>query len=402
MLPFQDALQTVLATAKRLDPTRVELADAVGLVLAQDVVSDIDMPPFHKAAMDGFAVVAADLATTPCTLRVVEEVPAGAVPTRRVNPGECARIMTGAPVPEGADAVVRIEDTEAGIAPDEVVVRKAVEKDANICFRAEDVARGDVVLRAGTLIRPLEVPTLAACGCSRVPVFPRPSVAVLATGNEVVPPHRKPKLGQIRDANTPYLVARLRQLGICPDTLGIAPDRPERLKTRLSRGLKADVLIVTGGVSAGDYDLVPAILKGLGVEILFDSVAMQPGRPTLFGRRNESLVFGLPGNPVSVLVATELLVVPALKAIMGYPQVSPLRRAARLLETARHRPGRLAHVPGTLEETAEGWAVRPLPYHGSAHIHALTKANCLLALPADVAALEPPAAVEVVVLPSNP
>lgn len=398
MLPFDDALKTVLGSVPRLEAARVPLADAVGLVLAEDVASDVDMPPFDKSAMDGFAVVASDLAATPRTLRVVEEVPAGAVPTRRVGPGECARIMTGAPVPQGADAVVRVEDTEAGRSPDEVVILKGVGAGANICPRAEDVARGSVVLRAGTLIRHLEVPTLAACGCVRVPVWRRPAVAVLSTGNEVVPPHRVPKEGQIRDANAPYVSARVRLLGIRAEGLGIAPDEPEPLKRLLAKGLNADVLAVTGGVSAGDFDLVPGMLKELGVEVLFGSVAMQPGRPTLFGRCRDSFVFGLPGNPVSVLAAAELFLVPALKKMMGYGGVGPPRRVARLLEPVRHRPGRLAHLPGVLEETPDGWAVRPLPYHGSAHIHAMSRSNCLLALPADVAALGPPASVEVILL----
>ncbi|MBM4031655.1 MAG: molybdopterin molybdotransferase MoeA [Planctomycetes bacterium] len=402
MVSFHDALRSVLECVPRLGPTRVPLPDAVGLVLAEDVASDVDMPPFDKSAMDGFAVVASDLARVPRTLRVVEEVPAGAVPKHPVGPGECARIMTGAPVPEGADAVVRIEDTEPGRSPGKVVIRKEAAKDANICFKAEDVARGDVVLPAGHLIGILDVPTLAACGCVRVPAFRRPEVALLSTGNEVVPVHRVPKGGQIRDANAPYLAARLRRLGIRPDLLGIAPDKPDRLKVFLSRGLNADVLLVSGGVSMGDYDLVPGILRELGVEVLFDSVAMQPGRPTLFGRCRNSFVFGLPGNPVSVLIAAELLALPALKKMMGYGEPSAPRHRARLLEPVRHRPGRLAHLPGVLAEWADGWEVRPLPYHGSAHVHALCQANCLIALPADATAIEPPATVEVVMLPSNP
>ncbi len=398
MIPFDEALKSVLAAATRREATLHPLDDAVGLVLAEDVASDVDMPPFHKSAMDGFAVIAADLASLPCTLSIVEEIPAGAVPTKAIEPGQCARIMTGAPVPDGADTVVRVEDTEPGAGPGDVIIRTPVPKDANICFRAEDVARGDHVLPAGRLIGPLEVPTLAACGCARVPVYRRPTVAVLSTGNELVPADRVPKAGQIRDANAPYVAARLRRLGIGPRMLGIARDTPASLHRALKQGLASDVLIVSGGVSAGDFDLVPAVLGKLGVECLFDSVAMQPGRPTLVGRRGDCLVFGLPGNPVSVLVITELLVVPALKTMMGYADVHPPRRKARLLEPARHRPGRLAHVPGILSGTPEGWAVRPLPYHGSAHVHALSQANYLIALPPDAAELPASSLVDVVEL----
>ncbi|HPD16348.1 MAG TPA: molybdopterin molybdotransferase MoeA [Planctomycetota bacterium] len=398
MLPFSDAMKTLLAHVPRLETTRAPLACAVGLVLAEDVASDVDMPPFDKSAMDGFAVLASDLASLPATLHVVEEVPAGAVPTRRVRPGDCVRIMTGAPVPKGADTVVRIEDTEPGISRDQVRVLKATEKGQNICLRAEDVRKGDLVLRAGEVVTPLHVPTLAACGAAAVPVVRRPTVAVLSTGNEVVPPEATPREGQIRDANAPYVAARLRLLGIEPRLLGIASDTPKALKSALARGMKRDALIVSGGVSAGDFDLVPAILREMGAELLFDSVAMQPGRPTVFARRGECAIFGLPGNPVSVVVGAELFVVPALKAMMGYAEVHPPRRRARLLETARHRPGRLAHIPGRLSEGADGPSVRPLPYHGSAHVHALSKANCLLVLPGDVPVLEPPATVEVVEL----
>jgi len=396
MISFDDALQMVMENVERLEATRGPLAEAVGLVLATDVASDVDMPPFHKSAMDGFAVVAADVAAVPRVLRVVEEVPAGAVPQKTICHGECARIMTGAPVPAGADAVVRVEDTEPGPAQDAVTIRKEVRKDANICFRAEDVARGDVVLAAGHVIRPLEVPTLAACGCVQVPVYRRPTVAVLSTGNEVVPPDRVPEAGQIRDANAPYVAARLARLGIAARLLGIAPDEPGRLKELLARGMTSDVLLISGGVSMGDYDLVPGILGELGIRLLFDSVAMQPGRPTTFGRCGRTTVFGLPGNPVSVLTVTELLVVPALKAMMGYRQVTAPRCKATLAESAHHRPGRLAHIPGVLTEGDAGWTVRGLPYHGSAHIHALSRANCLLVLPAEVADVPAGAAVEVV------
>jgi len=397
MIPFDDALRMALEGVQRLEPTRVPLREALGMVLAENIVSDVDMPPFDKSAMDGFAVAAADLSATPRTLRVVEEIPAGAVPRRAIRPGECAKIMTGAPVPSGADTVVRVEETEPGPGDNEVAILETIEAGRNICWKAEDVARGDTVLEAGHLIRSPEITTLAACGCAQVAVYRRPSVAVLSTGDEVVPIDRVPEGGQIRDANSHYVAARLRQLGIEARLLGIAPDEPGRLKDALAEGMKHDVLAVSGGVSVGDYDLVPGLLKELGTEIAFDSVAMQPGRPTVFGRCGKTAVFGLPGNPVSVLVATELFLVPALRAMMGYADVSPPQRKATLIETVRHRPGRRAHVPGVLAEGEQGWAVRPQPYHGSAHIHALNKANCLIVLPADEV-VEAPATVEVIEL----
>jgi len=257
---------------------------------------------------------------------------------------------------------------------------------------------GDVVLPAGHVIRALETALLASCGRSTVSVYRRPTVAVLSTGNEVVPIDQVPGGGQIRDANSHYVIARLQRLGIHAVALGIASDDEAPLRDAIAKGLEHDILILSGGVSMGDYDLVPGVLKALGTEIIFDSVAMQPGRPAVYGRCGSAAVFGLPGNPVSVLVGTELLVAPAIRAMMGMANVSLAKRTARITERAKHRPGRLAHVPGVLSEADGHWSVRPLPYHGSAHIHALSEANCLMALPVDVPVIEAGEDVDVIEL----
>lgn len=398
MIDFAEAVETMLSQTFRLPAERLPLDDAVGLVLAEDVASDVDMPPFDKSAMDGFAVIAADLAEAPRALRVTQEVAAGAVPTRAVVSGECARIMTGAPVPEGADTVVMVEETEPGPGEDQVTFREPVRKGRNICWQAEDVKAGDVVLRTGHAIRAPEVAVLAACGCAEVPVVRKPSVAVLSTGTEVVPIDRVPEAGQIRDGNSHYVAARLARLGIAVTPLGVAPDEPAALRDALAQGVEHDVLAVSGGVSMGSYDLVPGLLRELGTELFFEKVAMKPGKPTVFGRRGQSVVFGLPGNPVSVLVATELFLVPALKTMMGFADVHPVRRQATLAEGVKHRPGRVAHVPGRLEEGEGGWTVQPLAYHGSAHIHSLSQANALIVIPRHIPVVEACATVEVIEL----
>ncbi len=398
MISFDDALRTVLDRARRLDPERVALHEALGRVLAEDIASDVDMPPFDKSAMDGFAVVAADLAQVPATLPVVQDIPAGAMPSEPIRPGQCARIMTGAPVPGGADTVVRVEDTEPGPPPNHVTFLKPTDKGKNICWHAEDVSTGDVVLRAGHVIRAPETALLASCGRVHVSVHQQPRIAVLSTGNEVVPVDCVPEPGQIRDANSHYVVARLERLGIEAVSLGIARDEETDLRQAIREGLESDVLVLSGGVSMGDYDLVPGILKELGTEILFDSVAMQPGRPTVFGLCGATCIFGLPGNPVSVLVASELLLVPAMRAMMGHDEVSSPRRTVTLVERAKHRAGRIAHIPGLLAEGEDGPTARPLPYHGSAHIHALSESNCLIVLPSDVPVLEPGSTAEVIEL----
>jgi molybdopterin molybdotransferase len=396
MIPFDDALRTVRDHTARLEPTSLHLPHALGMVLAEDIASDVNMPPFNKSAMDGFAVVAADLAEVPCSLPVAQNIPAGAVPTGPLRPGQCARIMTGAPVPEGADTVVRVELTEQGPGENEVTFRKAETKGRNICWKAEDVAAGDVVLRAGHCIRAPETALLAACGREQVAVFRKPSVAALSTGNEVVPINQVPKPGQIRDANSHYLAARFQRLGVPVKLLGIARDEESDLRQAIGEGLEHDVLILSGGVSMGDYDLVPGILKEAGAEILFDSVAMKPGRPTVYARCGDCAIFGLPGNPVSVLVASEILVLPAVRQMMGHAEAEAPRRRARLTATASHKPKRRSHVPGRLAETARGWTVQPLPYHGSAHIKALSEANALIVLPAGVARIEAGAETEVI------
>jgi len=370
----------------------------VGSVLAEAVASDVDMPPFDKSAMDGFAVVAADLADVPHTLPVVQDIPAGSLPTGPIYPGECARIMTGAPVPQGADTVVRIEDTRPGPGEGQVTFEQPVAPRKNICWQAEDVSAGDVLLRSGHVIRPPEVSVLAACGRPTVRVWRKPSVAVLSTGNEVVPVDAVPGPGQIRDANSPHVAARLGRLGIEPTRLGIARDEPKALRDALLAGMEHDVLVLSGGVSMGDYDLAPGLLRELGTNILFDSIAVKPGRPMVFGLRGRTAVFGLPGNPVSVMVGTELFVVPAVKTMMGYGEVHPTRRLATTTAPLKNRIGRIAHVPGVLEETLDGLLATPLPYHGSAHIHAMTRANALLAVPADRDYVEAGETVEVVVL----
>ena len=210
MITVQEALATVLARVEPNEAVAVPLHESLGAILAEDIASDVDMPPFHKSAMDGFAVIADDLAETPTTLKIVEDIPAGVVPTRTISRGQCARIMTGAPVPQGADTVVLVEDTQSGPAPDEVTILKPTPKGKNICWKAEDVARGDLVLRRGHRIRPPEIATLAACGRARVSIYRRPTVAVLSTGDEVVPIEAAPQPGQIRDTNSHYLAARLR------------------------------------------------------------------------------------------------------------------------------------------------------------------------------------------------
>ena len=331
MLEIHEAQQIVLRTVSRMPIVEAPLSDALGLVLAEDVAADADTPPFDKSAMDGFAVRFADLAELPATLEVVETIPAGRMPQCEVGAGQASRIMTGAPIPGGADTVVMVEHTEAvdsdgGV--ERVRIDRAPKQGANICRRGEDIRCGTPALLAGTCIRPAEVALLAALGAARPKVYRRPTVAVLATGDELVEADKPIDGARIRNSNSPALHARLSQLGVPVRVLGIACDVADELKQSILEGLKSDVLMISGGVSMGSFDLIPGVLVECGVELLFEKVAVKPGKPTVFGRHSSGYVFGLPGNPVSTLVIAELFAIPALKQMMGNMPTFPAEPVA--------------------------------------------------------------------------
>ncbi len=379
-IPYDDALDIVLTSVPLLTVVEVELADAVGRVLADDIACDVDMPPFDKSAMDGYAVRAADIAAAPAELRIVEIIPAGRAPTKTISTGECAKIMTGAPVPQGADTVVMVEDTEP-VGEGRVSIQQAVEAGSNICLRGEDVRKGQVVVTAGTVLRPFDIALAAASGRTPLPVYAAPRVAIIATGDEVVEPDQTPEMGQIRNSNSHAVAARLRNAGIAAVYLGIVPDDATATVGLLRDGLTRDVLIVSGGVSMGDYDFVPGAFKELGVEILFDSVAVKPGRPTVFGRGGDTAVFGLPGNPVSTLMITELLLMPALRRMMGEQNPAPTMVEAVLDAPIRHKPKRASFRPVTLTQLEGVWHAKPVEYNGSADLAGAARGDGFAEIP---------------------
>jgi molybdopterin molybdotransferase len=331
------------------------------------------MPPFDKSAMDGYACRAEDLESP---LEVVATIPAGRMPDAAIGPGQCAKIMTGGVVPEGADCVVMIEHTE--MCDGKVVVTKKTGA-LNICYRAEDVKKGDVVLRKGTLISPSEIAVLAAVGCSDVPVSRRPVIGIVATGNELVDPSGTPAAAEIRDSNSAQLFSQTELSGCTPVDLGIVPDVPEAIAEVIEREEAAiDIFLFSGGVSMGEFDFVPRVLREQGFELLFEKIAIKPGKPTVFGRKDDTYVFGLPGNPVSTFVIFELFVRPFCYALMGCG-CAGLAITAELAGTVRRRKSdRLAHFPVWLD--ADG-KVRPVEYHGSAHIHAYAMADGFISIP---------------------
>jgi molybdopterin molybdotransferase len=396
MIDFEEALELVIREAPGPgEASRCPLAAACGRVLAADVISDVDLPPFDKSGMDGFAVRLADLATVPATLDVIMDLPAGASPTGGIGPGQCAAVMTGAPVPAGTDAVVQVEWT-SGFGERTVVVRRAVARGANLSPRGEMVRAGDTVLRAGTAVDVEEIGLLAAVGRDPVPVFPLPTVAILSTGDEVVPPSCTPGPSQIRDVNGPALAAFVRGMGLAPVALGTVRDDPASLAAAVEEGLSHDCLLMSGGVSAGAYDFAGDVLARLGVAVHFSRVAVKPGKPTVFGTRGDRMVFGLPGNPVSAMVIARLLVAPALRKRMGASTLAPRRMTARLSEDIRKKTDRAWFVHGVLEPGAT-LGVRPILGRGSADLPAAARADCLVFAPREAGHLRAGDPVEVVV-----
>ncbi len=382
MLPVSEALAGVLLQANTLSARAIDLgALPCGFVLAEPVASDIDSPPYTKALMDGYAVRADDCTTAPVTLKIVEEIAAGKIPAKTVKRGEASRIMTGAPMPTGADTVVMIEKTES-ISSTEVRIAVSAKRNQNILERGAEMKAGEVVLQRGAVLNPQELGLLAAMGRSAVSVYPKPRTAVLSTGDEIVEANCKPGPGQIRNSNGPMLLAQTLRAGGTPTYLGIARDTHESLHSLIGKGLNdSDVVILSGGVSAGKFDLVPGVLEELGVVAHFHKVAMKPGKPLFFGTRGATLVFGLPGNPVSSFVCFELFIRPALRSLSGHADPAPAVCDLPIAADFRSQNDRPTYWPARIETDKLSRRVRALPWSGSADLRSLHTADALLVLP---------------------
>jgi molybdopterin molybdotransferase len=379
MIAFEDALKLALDQAVVLGVESVSFEESPGRVLASPVVSDMDIPPFNKSAMDGFACRREDLGEA---LRVIEVIRAGVPPAKRIAKGECAQIMTGAIVPEGADTVIKVEECEvmeaAGGQP--LTVRfSGASTASNISPRGEDLRLGQELLTAGTLLDVRHVPILATVGRVFVDVYRFPSVGVLSTGTELVEPGEKPGISQIRNSNAYQMIAQLSKMGIETDYYGIAEDDEEVTRNLIAEALDSnDILIMSGGVSMGEFDFVPTVLENLGISVIFKQLAIQPGKPTLFGKGNGKFVFGLPGNPVSSFFILELLVKPFLYKCMGHdwnPVVYRMKSGERI---ARKKTERLSWRPVRIGPDGCFYLV---DYHGSAHIFSLRDATGIIPVP---------------------
>lgn len=384
MLSFDQARQLVIDQSKTHTGSRptisLPISDALGHVLAEEIRTDREYPPFDRSTRDGYAVRASE-ATQGATLRCMGEIKAGDSVTEALSPGTCIQIMTGGGVPSGADAVVMIEFTRRE--GDTVTFDRQTQPGQNIVSRGSEARAGDLALAAGLRLGFAELAVAAQVGAASLRCYKKPRVAILSTGDEVVPITEMPGRFHIRNSNSVSLAAQIRLAGGEPVPLGNALDRVDDLSAKIEQGLREDILVLSGGVSMGKYDLVESVLKGLGAEFFFDAVAIRPGKPTVFGRCRDTLVFGLPGNPVSTMVTFQLFAIPAIDILSGAePRPLPFLEAT-LTESLKEKPGLTHFLPARLDWTGSAPHVHALRWQGSGDIAALTRANCFLMLPAD-------------------
>ncbi len=387
ILSFENARKLVEEQAAKLRPHETEemgLLQSVGRVLAEPIHADRDFPPFPRAARDGYAVRAADLVELPAELCIIGEIRAGAeakdIPAS-VAPGQAVGIMTGAPAPAGADAVVMVEHTRRQ--GPRVEVLRSINPGDNIVPQGSEARRGDLLLSAGSWIDEAAIAVAASVGRSRIKAYKRPSIAILATGDEIVAIEAQPGPNQIRNSNTYSLAAQILRTGAEPVLLPSAPDEVVPLRELIETGLRSDLLLISGGVSMGEYDLVERVLSELGAEFFFTGALIQPGRPIVFGRVREKYFFGLPGNPVSTMVTFELFARSMIEALMGLKPRPLVFLSARLKTEVKTKTGLKRFLPAIVSGEFEKAEVELAGWHGSGDIATVARANCYLVIPPD-------------------
>ncbi len=381
MIPFNEAEIIVRDVPPTKETERISLSDSLFFVLAEDIIADMNMPPFNKSAVDGFACRREDLGEP---LHCVETIAAGSSPVAWITIGKCARIMTGAEVPPGADCVIMSEDTRSDEKGN--ILFTAQKTPDNICFFAEDVNEGDILLPAGTLLKSRHIPVLASMGYTRPLVFKKPTVGIISNGSELVDPSVKPAHGNIRNSNGPQLEAQCADIRILTENFGIIPDSRDELRKAISHSiLKHTVSIISGGVSVGDFDYAPEIIKELGFDVKFHGLNVKPGKRILFAIKDEHYIFGLPGNPVSALVQFEMLVKPLLLKLQNSTELPRMEKRILADKYLVKNASRMSFVPVLADTDGNVTAV---DYHGSAHIFAFTAANGFMKIPERIKKLE--------------
>jgi molybdopterin molybdotransferase len=373
MITFEEALGIVALSAQEIGNERIPLTDSVGRILAEDVFSDMDMPPFDKSAVDGYACRHEDLGEV---LEVLEVIPAGKVPSKPVGKGQCSKLMTGGMVPQGANTVVMIEHTEP--AGENVIRFTGKNTSANIAFRGEDIRKGAMVLEKGIRLTPQHIAILASVGKTEPLVSRKPKVAVISTGDELVEPSLMPCEAQIRNSNAWQLMAQAVTAGCEASYYGIASDNEQAILDKISAAAMAsDVILLTGGVSVGDFDFVPSVIEKAGFDIKFRTMAVQPGKPTIFAVKGEKYLFGLPGNPVSAFVQFHLLGGMLIRQMTGHTENERILRIPMRVDYRRKKASRKSFIPVAVTTQA---TVLPVEYHGSGHIHSFVHADGIISI----------------------
>jgi molybdopterin molybdotransferase len=394
MLPIERGLEIVMSVAKAKDRAdwmqaeSIPLQESISRILREDIFCDADSPPFDKAIRDGFALRFEDVAQGPSVLSVVGESRAGLGAAVAVKPGVCCEIMTGAPLPAGANAVVMVEHTERP-SPESVRILKSVRENEGLLRQGAEARKGDRILKAGRPIGLADLGLLASSGKSIVLVSKKPRVAIIATGDELVDVGEKPRAGQIRNSNSYTLYAQATKAGAVPTLLGIGRDNLDDLRSKIRQGFEYDILIVSGGVSMGKYDLVENVFAEFGVEVLFDKIAMKPGKPTVFGHRSQTYVFGLPGNPVSTIVSFHMFVRPLIMHLLKAEDTKAKVLEARLDAPAKCDPERTALVPALVRFETGQYRISTAPWKGSSDLVGLARANALIMIPRRAGIMEP-------------
>ncbi len=384
------ARELVLNSVKPLPPEKIPILGAAGRVLSEDIISVFNIPPFDNSAMDGYAVIAADTARAsrenPIRLKIIDEIRAGDNRiVKRVEEGTAIRIMTGAPMPDGADAVIQFEDTHDD---GDALIMRPVERGENIRLSGEDILRGSTVLSSGDRLKSSDVGLLASLNIESVLVYSRPRVAIIQTGDEIVRVGEEMKPGQIRNSNVYTLFSEIEKYEGLPENLGIARDTPDAIKEKLLQAVGFDVIITTGGVSMGVYDYIKDAISDLGIDIVFEKIKMKPGRPCVFGTKNNTLFFGLPGNPVSAMVTFMQFVRPALLRIMGARRIEKPMINAILEEDIKKKPDREHFIRGYFSIRDGVVFVNTTGPQGSGILRSMSMANCLIILPIGVASVK--------------
>ncbi len=373
MITFKEAFGIVTRSVFETETETIPFPDSCGRILDEDIVSDIDMPPFNRSAVDGYACHTTDLKAD---LEVMEIIAAGKVPSRKVGKNQCSKIMTGAIVPEGCDVVFMVEESEN--LQNGKIRFTGIDPKLNISLKGSDVRTGDIVIKKAKFIQPQDIAIMASVGHTKVRVKKKPLVGIISTGDELIDPSDIPGISQIRNSNAYQLGAQVTRAGGEGIDYGIAPDNESVTFEMIEKAIhESDIVIITGGVSMGDFDFVPSVLEHAGVKILFDQVNVQPGKPTTFGVHAKAVVFGLPGNPVSSFIQFELLVRPMINKMMGYNWIPTEYKLPMAINYERKSSVRLGFVPVIINKNME---VIPVDIHGSAHLTALSYSDGIIAL----------------------